>query len=138
MSYFLTEDDYNELDTVKNQLDLLAMLVMRTGTVEVPEEGLCSMFDALKKPVQNVLDAVVKRHAMSRENGSEMRPVLWAHAIKIASGDALHTPNGSEREITECLAKAAQIDEDMKFPFDAWLSVLMKTRTAEGSAGVAR
>lgn len=123
MSYVLTEDDYHALHTVKNQLDLLAMLVMRTGTVEVPEEGLCSMFLSLKEPVEKVLELVRERHEASARESTGMSPFDLYTLAQMLSGRGLfkwrHIVAMDER-----LARTVQADPDMEYLFKAWRAAM--------------
>ena len=136
MSYALSNDEYYELHTVNEQLDLLSNMTMAGGTLQTSLESLGSMFLALQKPLTRVLRALDERDGLRHALDNEMTPALWAHAIRIAGGDSLHTPNGCEVQITQRLANAAKIDEAMKMPFDAWLSVLGKDDPVNVGEGV--
>ena len=74
-----------------------------------------------------MIKAVEERYNLQREQDKWQGTMLyfdWMHALRIASGDARYTPNGSEARIAEKLRRASQIDPDMGQVLDAWNKAL--------------
>ena len=51
-------------------------------------------------------------------------PLTAEFALRLASGDALHTPSDAEQSITDKLTMAARIDEDMQRVLAEWYAAL--------------
>lgn len=137
MSYQLSEDEFNRLESCVNQLNFVTDLCSHiAGRKEIALDGLQSFLCAQQETLQATIKAADVRASAQRALNAE-RGVLgwwdWMHALRIARGDVLHTPSGAEARITERLQKAARIDEGMERVADEWAATL--AALAQDAAG---
>jgi len=132
MNYQIDETEYNHLESVRDQLafvmGLLTIADVELGSIT--STSLYAFLDGRSQELDRVLKAASDRHAQQRALEKEQGTMQcwdWMHALRIANGDFIHTPNGSEQRITETLSKAAQIDADMRHVLDTWMAVLGRT-----------
>lgn len=127
--YSLSETEYNALEAVRGQLNLVSDLLNAVGAnSSLFEAGDLNEF--LSKQVyalREVIRSLDARYEASREEG-QLNWTHWTYALKIASGDANHTPNHAERHVLDGLVKASLIDEDMKSVAALWLVILDKQK----------
>ena len=138
MHYQLSDTEFNALESSANQLDFVADLCCHIeGQKSIPVDGLQSFLCALLGTLRATLKTAEERHeaqaVLDREQGA-MQHFDWLYALRIARGDTLHTPNGSEQRITAKLAKAAQIDESMQPVLNEWLVALGAVPTPAAAA----
>ncbi len=137
MSYQLSENEFNRLESCVSQLDFVTDLCSHiAGRKEITLDGLQSFLCAQQEVLQATIKAADERASAQRALNAE-RGVLgwwdWMHALRIARGDVLHTPSGAEARITERLQKAARIDEGMGLVADEWAATL--AALAQDAAG---
>ncbi len=129
MNYQISEAECRSLEMLRDQLDLVIGL-LTIDDVELGAITSTSLFAFLKgrrDELQGVIKAVEERYELQREQDKLQGTMLyfdWVHALRIASGDARYTPNGSEARIAEKLRRASQIDPDMGQVLDAWNKAL--------------
>ncbi|TXT37428.1 MAG: hypothetical protein FD135_3604 [Comamonadaceae bacterium] len=128
----VSEAEYNALQSVRGQLNLVSCLLCATGSnsslfnAEDLNEFLGKQVDAMR----GVMRAVDARYEEQRGEGlPDYRH--WNYALKIASGDRIHTPQGAEKLVLEGLMKAARIDADMSGVIALWLEILDKQKPAQ-------
>lgn len=137
--YSLSETEYNSLESVRGQLNLVSDLLCAVGansslfTAGDLNEFLIKQVDALRAVIRSA-DA---RYEASKEEG-QLNWTHWTYALKIASGDAMHTPNNAERYVLDGLLKASRIDEDMNSVTALWLEILDKQKTAPTTTAPAK
>lgn len=133
--FSLSEVEYNALQSVRGQLNLVSGLLCAKGANS-------SLFDAedlndfLSKQVDSmrgVMRAVEERYDLERDTPC-VNYTHWLYAIRIAAGDANLTPMGSEARVTEALMQAARIDPDMHQALDVWREVLGYKQKPEPTA----
>ncbi|QTD46161.1 hypothetical protein [Ottowia testudinis] len=126
MSYLFTDNDFQALESVRQQLGFVASLAavaMGNPQLLCTSEELYHFVEAQGQAIQAALDAAQAR-ADARGQGQPMLGWDWVHALRIAAGDQLHTPRGIEERITKQLTDAAAADPDMQHVLDEWRKVL--------------
>lgn len=128
MSYQLSETEFNRLESCVNQIDFVTDLCSHIeGRKEISMDGLQSFLCAQQETLQATIKAADERchaqRALNDERGA-LGWTDWLYALRIARGDALHTPSGAEARITEKLQKAARIDGGMARVVDEWTATL--------------
>ena len=128
MSYRLSENEFFSLVTCLNQLDFVTDLCSHIqGNPSLTADGLqsflCAQYEALHAAIKAAEKRAEAQMKLDVEQGT-MQYFDWAHALRIARGDARHTPSGTEQRITEKLAKVAQIDDAMQLVLNEWLATL--------------
>ena len=139
MSYQLSEDEFNRLESCVNQLNFVTDLCSHiAGRKEIALDGLQSFLCAQQETLQATIKAADVRASAQRALNAE-RGVLgwwdWMHALRIARGDVRHTPHGAEARITEKLHKAARIDGEMARVVEEWAATLAAHGLAQEAAG---
>lgn len=134
MDYQLSDDEFSRLVSCANQIEFINDLCCCIeGQHSLSIEGLQSFLSAqqevLKSTVKKLEERFVAQRALDAESGVLM-PFDWMHALRIARGDARHTPSGTEQRITQKLAKAASIDDEMRYVLDEWTTTLAACSTA--------
>ena len=129
MNYQISEDEYNSLESLNNQLGLIAGLlsVADFDLGAITSADLFAFLNARSGDLARVLNAASERHSLQVEQAKQqgvMSWVDWLFALRLASGDALHTPDNAGRSITDKLTMAARIDEDMQRVLVEWLAAL--------------
>lgn len=129
MNYQISEDEYNSLESLNNQLGLIAGLlsVADFDLGAITSTDLFAFVNARSGDLARVLNAASERHSLQWEQEKQqgvMSWVDWLFALRLASGDALHTPNNAGQSITEKLTMAARIDEDMQRVLVEWYAAL--------------
>lgn len=129
MNYQISEDEYNSLESLNNQLDLVAGLlsVADFDLGAITSTDLFAFVNARSGDLARVLNAASERHSLQLEQEKQqgvMSWVDWLFALRLASGDALHTPGNAGQSITDKLTMAARIDEDMKRVLAEWHAAL--------------
>ncbi len=129
MNYQISEDEYNSLESLNNQLGLIAGLlsVADFDLGAITSTDLFAFVNARSGDLARVLNAASERHSLQLEQEKQqgvMSWVDWLFALRLASGDALHTPDNAGRSITDKLTMAARIDEDMQRVLVEWLAAL--------------
>lgn len=122
MSYILTDDDFNQLFIVKNQLSFLSSLLSTARSVQCGTEEMDSMLCALMAPIEKVMDSLEAREEVGRLSEG-MRPHDWARIIDLVSGRA----SMSVKDIVKMddkLATCVVVDHDMDAVFSAWRAVI--------------
>ena len=137
MSYQLSENEFNRLESCVSQLDFVTDLCSHiAGRKEITLDGLQSFLCAQQEVLQATMKAADERARAQRALHDEQGVLLWVdwlHALRIARGDVLHTPSGAGARITERLQKAARIDEGMGRVADEWAATL--AALAQDAAG---
>lgn len=127
MYYQISEDEFNSLEGVRNQLGLIAGLVANTDTKSamsaITGAELHAFVDALQGMVSRVIAAADERAELQR-GADGLRYFDLQHALRIASGYIQRTPVGAEQRITAKLQHAAKIDSDMGGVLHDWLEIL--------------
>ena len=139
MSYQLSEDEFNRLESCVSQIDFVTDLCGHiAGRKEIPMDGLQSFLCAQQETLQATIKAAESRaeaqRALHAEQGT-LGWVDWLHALRIARGSAQYTPKGAEARITEKLQKAARIDGDMAQVVEEWAATLAAQGLAQDAAG---
>jgi len=129
MNYQISEDEYNSLESLNNQLGLIAGLLSFSDSDlrVITSNELFAFLAARSKDLANVLNAASERHSLQCEQANEhgaMSWVDWLNALRVVSGDTLHIPNNAEQSITRKLTMAARIDEGMQHVLTEWLAAL--------------
>ena len=139
MSYQLSEDEFNRLESCVNQLDFVADLCSHVeGRKEITMDGLQGFLCAQQETLQATIKAAESRAEAQRALHAEQGTLGWAdwlHALRIARGDVLHTSHGAEARITEKLQKAARIDIEMARVVEEWAAILAAQGPAQDAAG---
>lgn len=127
--FALSEDEYNSLGSVRDQINLVAGLLCAKGADSslIDAEGLLAFLSKQADEMRAVIRAVDKRYEAQREEG-QLNWLHWSYALSIASGDRIHTPSGSERFVLEGLVKAANIDEGMSSVLTQWFEIMDKQK----------
>ena len=129
MNYQISEAECRSLELLRDQLDLVIGLLTIDGVElgAITSNSLFSFLEGRRNEIQGVIKAVEERYKVQREVEKWQGTMLyfdWVHALRIASGDARYTPNGSEARIAEKLRRASQIDPDMGEVLDVWNKAL--------------
>ena len=93
----------------------------------ITSTDLFAFVSARSGDLARVLNAASERHSLQLEQAKQqgvMSWVDWLFALRLASGDALHTPSNAEQSITDKLTMAARIDEDMQRVLAEWYAAL--------------
>lgn len=131
MNYQISEGEFNILESVRDQLDLVIGLLAVDGVEmgAITSSSLYSFLEGRRGQLQGVIEALEKRYVVQREMDAWQGAMLyfdWMHALQIASGDTRYTPNGTEARIQEKLRRASQIDPNMGHVLDAWNKALAR------------
>jgi hypothetical protein len=122
MSYVMTDDDFNKLFVVKNQLGFMCSLVSTAERVECGVEELSSMLGALEEPIKNVMDSLEAREEISRR-ADTMNCFDWARVIYFVSGiDSMSISDIVKMD--NKFAVGLSIDPDSKDIFKAWRNAI--------------
>ncbi len=129
MNHQISEAECRSLELLRDQLDLVIGLLTIDGVElgAITSTSLFAFLEGRRDELQGVIKAVEERYKLQREVEKWQGTMLyfdWMHALRIASGDARYTPNGSEARIAEKLRRASQIDPDMGEVLDAWNKAL--------------
>ena len=140
MSYQLSEDEFNRLESCVNQIDFVTDLCSHIeGRKEIPMDGLQSFLCAQQEALQATIKAADERASAQRALNAERGVLGWwdlMYALRIARGDVEHTPSGTEARITEKLQKAARIDGDVAHGVaEEWAATLAAQGLAQDAAG---
>ena len=139
MSYQLSENEFNRLESCVSQLDFVTDLCSHiAGRKEIPMDGLQSFLCAQQETLQATIKAAESRAEAQRALHAEQGTLGWAdwlHALRIARGSAQYAPKGAEARITEKLQKAARIDGDMARVVEEWAATLAAQGLAQDAAG---
>ena len=139
MNYQLSENELNRLESCVNQIDFVTDLCSHiAGRKEITMDGLQSFLCAQQEALQATIKAADERASAQRALSAERGVLGWwdlMHALRIARGDAQHTPSGTEARITEKLQKAARIDGDMAQVVEEWAATLAAQGLAQDAAG---
>ncbi len=140
MNYFaLSETEYNALQAVRGQLNLVSGLLCAVGAES-------SLFDAsdlndfVSKQVDDlraVIRALDARYEAQRDE-RKLNWLDWTYALKIASGDAIHTPRDAGRYVLDGLVKASLTDEDFGSVITLWIELLDKQKSTSTHAAIAK
>ncbi|MES2947517.1 MAG: hypothetical protein V4858_03150 [Pseudomonadota bacterium] len=136
MNHFtISEDEYNRINAVRGQLGLICGLLCArdANSALFDASDLNDFISAQHDTIRNVVKAVDARYEARQEDG-QLNYLHWTYALKIASGDSIHTPNGSEKYVMEGLAKAYRMDADMGHVMELWIGILQKQRPAPMAA----
>lgn len=123
--FALSETEYKNLESVRGQLNLVSDLLCASGA-DSSLFAAADLLEFLSKQVESlrgVIRAVDARYEL-QQNTQPVNYTHWMYALRIAAGDALHTPMGAENRVTEALRTAARIDDDMSQALGVWLDVL--------------
>lgn len=127
MNYQISEDEFNSLEGVCNQLGLIAGLVANSDAnsplAVITGAQLLAFVETLQGAVSRVIVAIDERAALQPGPGG-LRYFDLKYALRIASGDSLHTPEGAEQVVTAKLQHAANIDSEMRGVLHDWLEIL--------------
>jgi hypothetical protein len=122
MSYVLTDDDFNKLFVVKNQLAFMNSLVSTAKRVECGVDELSSMFGALQEPIENIMDSLEAREEISRQ-ADTMNCFDWARVIYFVSGiDSMSISDIVKMD--NKLAVGLSIDPNSSDIFKAWRNAI--------------
>lgn len=129
MNYQISEDEYNSLESLNNQLGLIAGLlsVADFDLGAITSTDLFAFVNARSGDLARVLNTASERHSLQWEQAKQQGVMSWSDwmfALRLASGDALHTPSNAKQSITDKLAIAARIDEDMQRVLVEWYAAL--------------
>ncbi|WP_312563065.1 hypothetical protein [Diaphorobacter sp.] len=129
MNYQISEAEHRNLELLRDQLNLVIGLLTGMGGElgVITSDSLFTFLEGRCDELKGVIKAVEERFELQLEMGKSQGDMLyfdWMHALRIASGDARYTPNGSEARISEKLRQASQIDPDMRHVLDAWNKAL--------------
>jgi len=137
MNHFtISEDEYNRINAVRGQLSLICGLLGAKGA-HSDLFNISDLYDFLAAQddtIRAVAKSVDARYDAQKEEG-QLNWLHWTYALKIASGDNMHTPNGAERYVLEGLTKAARIDDDMRHVMALWIKILEEQKSAQEVAG---
>lgn len=122
MSYVLTDDDFNKLFVVKNQLGFMCSLVSTAKRVECGMEEFSSMMDALQEPIKKVMDSLEAREEISRR-ADTLNHFDWVRIIALISGrDSMSISDIVK--LDDKLALGVTIDPDSRHVFNAWRAAI--------------
>jgi hypothetical protein len=122
MSYVFTEDDYDKLVGVKQQLALMASLLATAKRVACDSDCLESAFWALQEPIATVLKTLDERSEIALHSQG-MTAFDWVHIITLVSGrDSMSVADIVKMD--QKLMKAVAIDPDMRHVYNAWEKVM--------------
>lgn len=129
MDYQISEDEYNSLESLNNQLGLIAGLlsVADFDLGAITSTDLFAFVNARSGDLARVLNIAAERHSLQLEQAKKQGFMSWADwvfALRLASGDASNTPNNAEKSITDKLTMAARIDEGMQRVLTEWLATM--------------
>lgn len=126
MNYEMTDDELRVFESVRGQLELVAgLLTLKDGDLAViPTVGLHTFIDARIRELDRLVEAMHDRKT-AQYRSQAMSWDDWMHALRIARGDALHSPSGIEARISGKLAAAAQTCPGAQRALDEWMRVLV-------------
>lgn len=122
MSYVLTDDDFNKLFVVKNQLGLMSSLLSTARRVECGVEELDSMLIALKEPIEKVMNSLEAREEIARQSDT-IKNHDWVRIINLVSGRDSMSVNDIVK-MDDKLALGVTIDPDSMHVFNAWRAAI--------------
>ncbi len=122
MSYVLTDDDFNKLYVVKNQLGFMNSLVSTARRIECGVEELSSMFGALQDSIEAMMDSLEAREEIARLSDT-IKNHEWVRIINLVSGrDSMSVSDIVKMD--DKLALSVSIDPDSMGIFNAWRAVI--------------
>lgn len=129
--FSLSETEYNSLESVHDQINLVSGLLCAKGANSslIDADGLLAFLSKQVEVMHGVIRAVDARYELQREEG-QLNWLHWSYALQIASGDRTHTSSNSERFVLNGLVKAANIDEGMSGVVAQWLEIMDKQKPA--------
>lgn len=137
MNYQITEDELNQLQSVRGQIGLVEGLLCANGADSnlFNATDLYEFLAAQTATLLRTIKGIEQRQELMRDAPQVTAPDL-AHMIRILRGKESNTPTGSEIRITDALVKCAAIDESMQMPLDAWLDALVDMGEEQRTAAV--
>ena len=128
MVYQISENEFYRLVSCANQINFIAdACAGLKNRSDFSINGLEDFLNAQQETLQAVIKATEERReaqaVLDAEQGT-LQWFDWLHALRIARGDARHTPSGAEARIAEKFEKAARIQEGMTRVCEEWAATL--------------
>jgi hypothetical protein len=117
MSYVMWEEDVNEVQDIRDQLQLFVDMAYTSKELTLTGRELGCFMNRLVKDLDSVLKIVEERG--NKAHKAYVRPYTLAQIIRTIAG--LEPIRGSDKnKITHELREFAAINEDMHYARDAW------------------
>ena len=125
MNYAITEDEYNVIQSVRGQLNLICGLLTAKGSNSALFESsdLYDFLAAQYDTINNVLKTADERHDAAKDENNRMSWFDWADILEVISG---HQPmRGVDlKKLGRKLQNCAKVDPDMSRVFRTWQAVM--------------
>lgn len=125
MNYAITEDEYNVIQSVRGQLNLICGLLTAKGSNSALFESsdLYDFLAAQSDTITKVLKSADERHDASSDANNRMEWFDWANLIEVVSG--YRAMQGVDlKKIGRKLQNCANVDPDMGAVFRTWQAVM--------------
>lgn len=123
MSFTLTDDDYNELDSIKGQLGFVTSLLgHRTTPLEINSSDFSEFLIQLHSTASKLIATCDARKEAARQRQA-VNFIDWMHIVQALSG-RVTLRRRRLKEITTKLKGSIDAQPEMEFVYDAWLDAM--------------
>lgn len=132
MNFQLTEDEYNAMESVMCQLNMMADMCLAAKGLETPcsPDDLGQFLTAQVSSLGNLRRSMNNRHELTTEGPSGMAWFDWVHALTIAGVGYNGVPKDAKDKIDDALSHMAQVDPDYDRVLKTWVDI-SKVRSIE-------
>lgn len=124
MNYTLTDDDYNDLDSINGQLGFVNSLLQGKpeGHLEIDPVELSEFLAQLHGTTRKLIATLDERQEAARQHGGPTF-VDWLHIIQALSGRTVF-PRKRLQEIAGILKNRIGAQPEMASVYDAWMEAI--------------
>lgn len=132
MNFQITEDEYNTMESVMCQLNMMADMCLAVKGLETPcsPDDLGQFLTAQVSSLGNLRRSMNDRHELTTEGPSGMAWFDWVHALTIAGVGYNGVPRDAKDKIDDALSHMAQVDPDYDRVLKTWVDI-SKVRSIE-------
>lgn len=132
MNFQITEDEYNAMESVMCQLNMMADMCLAAKGLETPcsPDDLGQFLTAQVSSLGNLRRSMNNRLELATEGPSGMTWVNWVHALTIAGVGYNGVPSDAKDKIDDALIHMAQVDPDYDRVLKTWVDI-SKVRSIE-------
>lgn len=125
MNYAITEDEYNAIQSVRGQLNLVCGLLGAKGSNSALFESsdLYDFLSAQSDTITKILKNADERYAAARDENNTLNAVEWSNIIAVVSGHRAMRGVDLKR-LGRKLQNSVKVDPDMAHVFSTWQDVM--------------
>lgn len=125
MNYTLTEAEFNKLDAVRGQLNLVAGLLTANGATQNLFDAL-DLYEFLAAQVgtlKSVLQTLNQRYDAEQDENNSLSWIDWHNMLQVVSGRRAMR-KGDLTKLGQKLQNCVSVNPDMAYVFDLWKDVM--------------